>query len=123
MCGIVGWLSFKEGKPVDPTILIGMRDSMVHRGPDGCGLWLPPGGKLGFAFRRLAIVDLSAEANQPMHNEDGTVHIVFNGEIYNHLSLRRRLEEKGHRFRTDHADTEAIIHGYEEWGEEASIPP
>jgi asparagine synthase (glutamine-hydrolysing) len=117
MCGIVGWLSLKDGRPVDPTILTGMRDSMVHRGPDGAGLWLEPGRKIGLAFRRLAIVDLSAEANQPMHNEDGTVHIVFNGEIYNHLALRRQLQEKGHRFRTDHADTEAILHGYEEWGE------
>ena len=72
---------------------------------------------MGLGFRRLAIIDLSTDANQPMTNEDGTVQVVFNGEIYNHLSLRRELLEKGHRFKTDHSDTEVIVHGYEEWGE------
>ncbi len=117
MCGIVGWLSLHSSEPVDGEILARMRDSMVHRGPDGHGLWLSPERRLGLGFRRLAIVDLSANANQPMQNEDGTVHIVFNGEIYNHKSLRRELLEKGHQFRTDHSDTEVIVHGYEQWGE------
>ena len=93
-----------------------MRDTMVHRGPDGAGLWVAPGREVGLGFRRLAIVDLSATANQPMTNEDGTVQVVFNGEIYNHLALRKELVAKGHRFKTDHSDTEVIVHGYEEWG-------
>jgi len=117
MCGIVGWLSLDEPGSVDPALLTRMRDCMVHRGPDAAGLWVSPDQKLGLGFRRLAIVDLSPAANQPMQNEDGRVRIVFNGEIYNHRALRRQLEGKGHRFRTDHSDTEAIIHGYEEWGE------
>jgi asparagine synthase (glutamine-hydrolysing) len=117
MCGLVGWLSLHDSKAVNPGALIAMRDSMAHRGPDGAGLWISADRKIGLGFRRLAIVDLSPNADQPMQNEDGTVFIVFNGEIYNHRSLRRQLEDKGHLFRTDHSDTEAIIHGYEEWGE------
>jgi asparagine synthase (glutamine-hydrolysing) len=102
---------------VNPDELARMRDTMVHRGPDGEGLWVAPGREVGLAFRRLAIVDLSTIANQPMTNEDGTVQVVFNGEIYNHLALRKELVAKGHRFKTDHSDTEVIVHGYEEWGE------
>ncbi len=116
MCGIVGWLSSSTAQPVEPEILARMRDTMVHRGPDGEGAWLNPGRNVGLAFRRLAIIDLSETANQPMANEDGSVQVVFNGEIYNHLELRRELLARGHRFRTDHSDTEVIVHGYEEWG-------
>jgi asparagine synthase (glutamine-hydrolysing) len=116
MCGIVGWLSTSAAQPVDPDVLARMRDTMVHRGPDGEGLWLSPQRDMGLAFRRLAIVDLSTTANQPMTNEDGSIQVIFNGEIYNHLALRRELVEKGHRFRTDHSDTEVIVHGFEEWG-------
>jgi asparagine synthase (glutamine-hydrolysing) len=116
MCGIVGWLSSSPSQPVNPDVLARMRDTMVHRGPDGDGLWLSPERDAGLAFRRLAIVDLSTTANQPMTNEDGSVQVVFNGEIYNHLALRKELLERGHRFRTDHSDTEVIVHGYEEWG-------
>ena len=117
MCGIVGWLSSSAAHPVAGEVLARMRDTMVHRGPDGDGLWVAPGREVGLAFRRLAIIDLSTDANQPMTNEDGSVQVVFNGEIYNHLALRRELLEKGHRFKTDHSDTEVIVHGYEEWGE------
>ena len=117
MCGIVGWLSSSAAHPVAGEVLARMRDTMVHRGPDGDGLWVAPGREVGLGFRRLAIIDLSTDANQPMTNEDGSVQVVFNGEIYNHLSLRRELAEKGHRFKTDHSDTEVIVHGYEEWGE------
>jgi len=115
MCGIAGWLSL-SGRPVDGGLLARMRDAMAHRGPDGEGLWTSPDGRVGLGFRRLAIVDLSATANQPMFNEDGSVAVVFNGEIYNHQKLRPELVAKGHRFRTDHSDTEVIVHGYEEWG-------
>jgi asparagine synthase (glutamine-hydrolysing) len=117
MCGIVGWLATDRNIAVDSSTLAQMRDTMIHRGPDGDGLWTSPDRQIGLAFRRLAIVDLSPTANQPMENEDGTVHIVFNGEVYNHLALRRELQKRGHRFRTDHSDTEAVLHGYEEWGE------
>ena len=116
MCGIVGWMSTQAAHTVDGETLARMRDTMTHRGPDGAGLWVAPGREVALAFRRLAIVDLSATANQPMTNEDGTVQVVFNGEIYNHLALRKELVAKGHRFKTDHSDTEVIVHGYEEWG-------
>lgn len=117
MCGIIGWLSTGR-KSVDRELLARMRDEILHRGPDGAGLWLDEGLRVGLGFRRLAIIDLSEAASQPMPNEDGSVQVVFNGEIYNHLHLRRELIARGHRFRTDHADTETIVHGYEEWGEE-----
>ena len=116
MCGIVGWLPRPDGPPVDHAVLCRMRDRLAHRGPDGAGIWLDPAGHIGLGFRRLAIVDLSALANQPMANEDGSVQVVFNGEIYNHADLRVELQARGHRFRTDHSDTEVIVHGYEQWG-------
>lgn len=115
MCGIVGWRAGTSGR-VDCAVLGRMRDTMIHRGPDGAGLWLSSDGRMGLGFRRLAIVDLSADANQPMSNEDGTIEVVFNGEIYNHQALRRELAALGHRFKTDHSDTETIVHGYEQWG-------
>jgi asparagine synthase (glutamine-hydrolysing) len=116
MCGITAWLSWNEGAPVDPDVLARMRDTLAHRGPDGTGLWLAPDRTVGLAFRRLAIIDLNDTANQPMTNEDGSLRLVFNGEIYNHRALRRELEAFGHRFSTDHSDTETIVHGFEQWG-------
>jgi asparagine synthase (glutamine-hydrolysing) len=90
---------------------------MAHRGPDGVGAWTAPDGKIGLAFRRLAIIDLSSEANQPMSNEDGSLRVVYNGEIYNHAELRREIEAiGGHVWKTDHSDTEVILHAFEEWG-------
>ncbi|NQV47410.1 MAG: asparagine synthetase B, partial [Rhodospirillaceae bacterium] len=93
-----------------------MRDKMVHRGPDGQGTWSEPDGRVGLAHRRLAIVDLSEKAAQPMLDSAETVCITFNGEIYNHLALRRELEQAGRVFKTDHSDTEVLIHGYLQWG-------
>ena len=90
-----------------------MGQIMAYRGPDGEGTWTK--GNIGLTHRRLAIIDLSRAANQPMCNEDGTVWITFNGEIYNFQNLRRDLEERGHRFRTQ-SDTETIIHAYEQYG-------
>lgn len=118
MCGIVGALVF-EASPfaITPPYLSAMRETMVHRGPDGAGLWISPDRRVGFGHRRLSIIDLSAAAAQPMSNEDGTLQVVFNGEIYNHAALRGELERSGrHRWRTDHADTEVILHAFEEWG-------
>src|SRR5437867_4403428 len=88
------------------------RRRCVRRWPDDDGFFLGPDA--GLAFRRLAIVDL-AGGRQPMANEDGQVHLVFNGEIYDHHLLRDQLQKRGHRFATDHSDTEVLVHGWEEW--------
>ena len=118
MCGIAGWLVTRHGGEVEADVLSRMGSALEHRGPDGNGQWLSPDRRVGLAFRRLAIIDLSSAANQPMANEDGSIRVVFNGEIYNHRALRRELEVLGHRFSTDHSDTETIVHGYEEWGDQ-----
>jgi asparagine synthase (glutamine-hydrolysing) len=116
MCGIAGLFCYASSASVDKDVLVRMRDTMIHRGPDGSGLWLSKDSRVGLAHRRLAIVDLSDAAAQPLCNEDLTVWTTFNGEIYNHLELRANLVKAGHIFRTDHSDTEVIVHGYEEWG-------
>lgn len=115
MCGIVGLYNFNN-KPVDEILLAGMRDTLAHRGPDGAGFYISPDKKAGLGHRRLSIIDLSQKADQPMSNEDGTVWIVFNGEIYNFQELRPDLEKRGHRFKSN-SDTEVIIHLYEEYKE------
>ncbi|MBI5321092.1 MAG: asparagine synthase (glutamine-hydrolyzing) [Bradyrhizobium sp.] len=101
---------------MDGVVLKRMRDAMVHRGPDGGADWISPDRRIGLGHRRLSIVDLDVSASQPMPNEDGSVVITFNGEIYNHARLRPELVARGHKFRTDHSDTEVLVHGYEEWG-------
>ena len=118
MCGIVGVYAFGENaRRADLGLLDKMRDTMTHRGPDGARTWLSPDARVGLGFRRLAIIDLSPAAMQPMSNEDDSVWVVFNGEIYNHADLRAELERTGnHRWNTDHSDTEVILHAYEEWG-------
>ncbi len=121
MCGIVGTFAFRTTEAVDPEILVAMRDAMAHRGPDGYGLWLSGNRRVGLGHRRLSIIDLSNAADQPLSNEDGSVWVTFNGEIYNHKVLRKRLLEAGHEFRTDHSDTEVIVHAYEEWGADGLV--
>jgi asparagine synthase (glutamine-hydrolysing) len=118
MCGISGVLAFKSSSfEVTAEYLARMRDTMVHRGPDGAGLWISPDRRVGLAHRRLSIIDLSAAAAQPMCNGEGSLQVVFNGEIYNHAEIRRELEALGHRrWKTDHSDTEVILHAFEEWG-------
>ena len=118
MCGICGELRF-DGSPVSETGLIAMRDRLVHRGPDSLGAYLAPRGSSGLGFRRLRIIDLTPNASQPMSNEDGTVQVVFNGEIYNYRALREGLVARGHRFRSQ-SDTEVIVHLYEEKAPTAS---
>jgi asparagine synthase (glutamine-hydrolysing) len=113
MCGLVGVLTLKAGPPVDTARLTAMRDSIRHRGPDGEGLVVT--GPIGLGHRRLAIVDIEG-GHQPMSNREGTVWIVFNGEIYNHAELRPGLEARGHKYKT-RSDTETILHLYEEEGE------
>lgn len=117
MCGIAGCISFSTDFRVSEPYLTRLRDAMPHRGPDGYGNWISAEGQVGLAHRRLAIVDLSDAAAQPMSNEDGSVWISFNGEIYNHGEIRRELELLGgHCWRTDHSDTEVILHAFEQWG-------
>ena len=115
MCGICGIVATADGFAAGDDLVIAMRDTMRHRGPDDGGAWTSPDGRVALAHRRLSIVDLSAAGHQPMANEDGTVWISFNGEIYNHADLRPELEAKGHRYRS-HTDTETILHLYEEEG-------
>jgi len=113
MCGIAGLFNFGGAARRDERAAVqAMRDAMSHRGPDDAGLWQSPDQRVVLAHRRLSIVDLSPAGHQPMANEDDTVWITFNGEIYNHADLRPGLEAKGHRFRS-RTDTEAIIHQYE----------
>src|SRR5258708_667190 len=112
MCGICGKLNYNPGDKVDSRLIQGMMDAILHRGPDGEGKYVF--GQVGLGHRRLAIIDLHSGA-QPMWNEDETVWIVFNGEIYNFRELREELVQKGHRFSSS-SDTEAIIHAYEEYG-------
>jgi asparagine synthase (glutamine-hydrolysing) len=117
MCGIVGALAFDDGFRISEEYITRMRDSIAHRGPDGAGTWVSPDCRLGLGHRRLSIIDLSEMANQPMCNEDGTLWVVFNGEIYNHAEIRAELNRVGrHRWKTDHSDTEVILHAFEEWG-------
>lgn len=111
MCGIAGLLRVDRG-PIDAGQLTRMAQNLAHRGPDGQAIHVEPG--LGLAHRRLAIIDVAGGA-QPMANEDGTVVVVFNGEIYDFAALRSELAVAGHRFTTQ-SDTECIVHGWEEWG-------
>ena len=113
MCGIVGVVN-RDGHKVDGDLLQAMTDMLHHRGPDGAGYYRFAG--VGFGHRRLSIIDVDA-GRQPMSNEDGTVWVTFNGEIYNFQVLRSELRSAGHTFRT-HSDTEVLVHGYEQWGEE-----
>lgn len=100
MCGIAGAVSFQSNRFVVTRLYLErMRDTMTHRGPDGADLWISDDGRAGLAFRRLKIIDLSDRASQPMSNEDGSLRLVYNGEIYNHAEIRQELEELGgHRW-------------------------
>ena len=111
MCGIAGFVG--EGSRAD---LESMINSLRHRGPDDSSHYLDEQNRVFFGFRRLSIFDI-AGGRQPMINENGNIVVVFNGEIYNQHELRGELIERGHRFSTSHSDTEVIVHGYEEWGE------
>jgi asparagine synthase (glutamine-hydrolysing) len=122
MCGICGYVDTR-GETLDPALLARMVSMLAHRGPDGAKASVlasgPEGPTAVLGHTRLAILDLSDAAGQPLANEDGTVSVVFNGEIYNFKELRRDLETRGHAFRST-GDTEVIVHAYEEWGDECT---
>src|SRR5262245_14595746 len=113
MCGFAAIVK-SDNTPVERALLLRMRDVLTHRGPDDAGIHVA--GHVGLAHRRLSIVDLSPAGHQPMCNEDGSIWLVFNGEIYNYVELAAWLRQRGHDFRS-HTDTEVIIHLYEELGD------
>ncbi|MFA6570122.1 MAG: asparagine synthase (glutamine-hydrolyzing), partial [Bacteroidota bacterium] len=116
MCGIAGIVDRNSTLPqVNGQILKSMSDVITHRGPDADGQWISEERQCGLAFRRLAIIDLSPAGNQPMSTSDGRFTIVFNGEIYNHESIRKELIAKGYKYNSK-TDTETILYGYQEWG-------
>ena len=112
MCGIAGIFDTRERRPIDEGLLQRMNETQFHRGPDDGGVHTEPG--VGLAHRRLSIIDLSG-GHQPLFNEDGSVAVVYNGEIYNFHELSEELLAAGHRFRT-RCDTEVLVHAWEEWG-------
>lgn len=113
MCGICGVFELERGHIPLEVLVHRMNETIIHRGPDDEGIYVS--GGIGLGFRRLSIIDLQG-GHQPISNEDGTIWVMLNGEIYNYLELRRDLEQRGHRFAT-HSDTESIVHLYEEYGE------
>ncbi len=118
MCGILGLIESQQ--PVDPAAFARMLATLAARGPDGSGTRILRQGRVALGHRRLAILDLSENAAQPMTNEDGTLWLTFNGEIYNFRELRKQLEGMGHRFRSA-TDSEVILHAYEEWGDDCVL--
>lgn len=118
MCGIVGVVAFDDAKfRASHDYVAQMSDAVAHRGPDGSGVWLSSDRRVGLGHRRLSIIDLSHAADQPMSNDDGSICVVLNGEIYNHAEIRKELEGLGrYRWKTDHSDTEVVVHAFEQWG-------
>ena len=112
MCGIAGRFNYDPHRPIEHDLIVAMTDAVAHRGPDAAGYYEGPGIALG--HRRLSIIDLTT-GDQPLGNEDGSVQVIFNGEIYNFAEVRTELIAEGHSFRTS-SDTEVIVHGYEQWG-------
>ena len=133
MCGFIGFLGGIAGKNECDGFLRRMLDTLVHRGPDDSGYWLDCEQRIGFGHRRLSIVDLSPAGHQPMVSASGRYVIAFNGEVYNHLDLRRELEEctffpsyspvigRGKVFWRGHSDTETLLAGVEAWGLETTL--
>jgi asparagine synthase (glutamine-hydrolysing) len=117
MCGIAGVLDLSSQEPVDPDRLLEANNTLYHRGPDDEGMSIEP--NIGMAMRRLSIIDVAGR-HQPIANEDGTIHIVYNGEVYNHRDLWAELEAFGHQFRTN-SDTETVLHAYEQWSKEGCL--
>jgi asparagine synthase (glutamine-hydrolysing) len=117
MCGIAGIFFLGASGSVQVESLAKMGATLHHRGPDDGGCWLADDRSVGLVHRRLAIADPSPLGRQPMHNEAGTLSLIFNGEIYNHNALRRELQSEGYRFRSESSDTEVLLHAYDRWGD------
>ena len=115
MCGIVGLLRWENLTSDDPSRVAKAANVLSHRGPDAAGLWHDT--QIALGFRRLKVIDLSPAGDQPMANETGSIHVVFNGEIYNYRDLREELRALGHTFKSQ-SDTEVLVHGFEQWGED-----
>ena len=115
MCGICGHLNSERDRPMNAALLIRMNQTLQHRGPNDEGFYAD--GNISMAMRRLSVIDLVG-GKQPVTNEDGTVAVTFNGEIYNFKQLRTELIQAGHRFATN-SDTEVIVHAYEQWDDDA----
>jgi asparagine synthase (glutamine-hydrolysing) len=113
MCGITGIVDLRAKRPIAADVLRAMNGSIGHRGPDGDGFHFEAG--VGFGHRRLSIIDLEG-GKQPLYNEDNTVVVTYNGEIFNFMEIEHELIARGHKFRT-RCDTEVIVHAWEEWGE------
>lgn len=124
MCGIGGIYNIVSEGIVSREHMLDaltrLNQTQIHRGPDDGGHWLASDGRVGFSHRRLSIIDMSSAGHQPMCNEDGTIWLTYNGEIYNFQSLRAELENLGHTFHS-HTDTEVVIHAYEEWGPDSFL--
>lgn len=118
MCGIVGAIVLPGSEfTITENYLTKMRDTMIHRGPDGAGNWIGNDGRIGFGHRRLSIIDLSDAATQPMATADGKYILTFNGEIYNHQEIREELKSLGYnKWKTNHSDTEVILYAFAQWG-------
>src|ERR1043166_8467982 len=114
MCGIIGFINSDRRQPANKHTAHAMNDAIIHRGPDDEGFYF--NGHVALGMRRLSIIDL-AGGHQPISNEDGSVWVVFNGEIYNFQSLRAELLKRGHTLRTQ-SDTEVLVHLYEEYGDD-----
>ncbi len=117
MCGIAGYVN-TDGRPASAAIVAAMAAAIAHRGPDGEGAWAE--GAVALGHRRLAIIDLSAAAAQPMSTADRRLTITYNGEIYNYRELRSELQQRGHTFRST-SDTEVLLAAYAEWGQSALL--
>lgn len=115
MCGILGSVAASDAAAPDGRRFPAALSRMARRGPDGSGVWSSKDGRIRLGHRRLAVIDLSEMATQPMLNIEGDVAVVFNGAIYNHAELRGELSARGYRFATDHSDTEVIVNGYRAW--------
>ncbi len=120
MCGVAGSFQYKPSSSsfkITEDYLTQMRDTMIHRGPDGAGAWIDNKKQIGLAHRRLSIIDLSTSAGQPMLSQDGRYVITYNGEVYNHAEIKQKLQEEGvSQWQTDHSDTEVVLQSYIKWG-------
>lgn len=112
MCGFVGIVSKNI---IDDKNLLAMRDTLTHRGPDSCGVYISPNHRVGLGFRRLSIIDLTEAGSQPMSTIDGDLTIVFNGEVYNYSSIKQELLSLGYSFNSQ-SDSEVVLYSYKQWG-------